>query len=310
MVYFEEGKFKRYVKKIKDTSKNPKSEFREVQQLNITGLSKNSKFEDKQRVSIMDYTEFTNLLDDFQTQEAKLSEVTQELEEAKLTIMELEGKLDKTPETVSNTNKILELVDKLEDKQTIIDNHKNIIIQANDKVNTLIEEVTSEVTLYFTDGVSKANLDTQVKVTNLLRDIKEINKSTLLLMQKVQDQVNNYNSKYDNSNRVKRFFMDKINIDFEELESNKGKLKEFNRLDIEETAKNLTKRFTIDNDKIQAIKNNTKSKKLDFKELYLTDKTSSQDVNINIDNEENQDQPQTSPKPTPNNNLDSEESQG
>lgn len=284
MVYYEEGNFKRYVKNIKDTSKNPKSEFREVQQLNITGLSKNSKFEDKQRVIIMDYQEFNTLLEDYQTQEAKLREVKEELQEAKLTITELEGKLDKTPETISNTNKILELVDKLEEKQTIIDNHKNIIIQANDKVNSLIEEVTSEVTNYFNDGVNTANLDTQVRVTNLLRDIKEINSTNLLLMQDLQDQVSTYNAKYDNSNRVKRFFMDRIDLDLESLESRKTKLTEFNQMDIEDTAKNITKRFTIDNAKLNEIKNNTKSKKIDFKELYLTDKTSSQDDNISIDN--------------------------
>ena len=175
-------------------------------------------------------------------------------------------------------------MDKLEEKQTIIDNHKNIIIQANDKVNSLIEEVTSEVTNYFNDGVNTANLDTQVRVTNLLRDIKEINSTNLLLMQDLQDQVSTYNAKYDNSNRVKRFFMDRIDLDLESLESRKTKLTEFNQMDIEDTAKNITKRFTIDNAKLNEIKNNTKSKKIDFKELYLTDKTSSQDDNISIDN--------------------------
>ena len=286
MVYYEEGNFKRYVKNIKDTSKNPKSEFREVQQLNITGLSKSSKFEDKQRVIIMDYQEFNSLLEDYQTQEARLDKVKEELQEAKLTITELEGKLDKTPETVSNTNKILELVDKLDQKQTVIDNHKNIIIQANDKVNTLIDEVTSELTAYFTEGVSKANDSTKTKVINLLLRIKEVNKANLLLIGEVQTQVNAYNTKYDNSNRVKRFFMDKINIDFEELESNKAQLTEFNQLDIEDTANTITKSFTIDNAKLNEIKNNSKSKKLDFKELYLTDKTSSPDDNISIDPED------------------------
>lgn len=286
MVYYEEGKFKRYVKNIKDTSKNPKSEFREVQQLNITGLSKNSKFEDKQRVIIMDYTEFNSLLEDYQTQEARLDKVKEELQEARLTITELEGKLDKTPETVSNTNKILELVDKLDQKQTVIDNHKNIIIQANDKVNTLIDEVTSELTAYFTDGVSKANDSTKTKVINLLLRIKEVNKANLLLIGEVQTQVNTYNTKYDNSNRVKKFFMDRINIDLEELEDNKAQLTEFNQLDIEDTANTITKSFTIDNAKLNEIKNSTKSKKLDFKELYLTDKTSSPDDTFSIDPED------------------------
>lgn len=286
MVYFEEGNFKRYVKQIKDTSKNPKSEFREVQQLNITGLSKNSKFEDKQRVSIMDYTEFTKLLEDYQTQESKLSELTQELEEAKLTITELEGKLDKTPETITNTNKILELVDKLEDKQTIIDNHKNILLQANDKVNTLIEDVTSEVTIYFTDGVNTANLETQSKIIELLRDIKEINRSNLKLMQNVTDQVNTHNTNYDKSNRIKKYFMKKINIDFEDWETDKERLKEFNSIDIEDTAKKITKKFTIDNTKLNEIKNNSKSKKLDFNKLFITEGTNSQDDSNIIDTED------------------------
>lgn len=277
MIYFETGNFKRYVKEIKDKSKNSKTGVRKVQQLNITGLSKNSKFEDGQKLVLIDFTEFTKHFEDFQNQETKINDLTQKLEEAKLTITELEGKLDKTPETVSNTNKILDLVDKLEEKQTIIDNHKNIIIQANDKVNTLIEDVTTELTNYFTNGVNTANLDTQLRVTNLLRDIKEVNKSNLKLLQDVQDQVSSHNTNYEKSNKIKKFFMKKINIDFEGLETSKELLTEFNSIDIEDTAKNITKSFTIDGAKLNEIKNNTKSKKLDFSRVFLPDKTSSED---------------------------------
>lgn len=277
MVYFETGNFKRYVKEIKDKSKNSKTGVREVQQLNITGLSKNSKFKDGQKVIISDFTEFDKHLEDFQNKENKINDLTQKLEEAKLTITELESKLDKTPETVSNTNKILDLVDKLEEKQTIIDNHKNIILQANDKVNTLIEEVTTELTNYFTDGVNTANLDTQVKITNLLRDIREVNKANLKLLQSVQEQVTSHNTSYEKSNKIKKFFMEKINIDFEDLETNKELLTEFNSLDIEDTAKTVIESFTIDSTKINEIKNNTKSKKLDFNKLFITDNTNSHD---------------------------------
>ena len=288
MVYFEEGNFKRYVKEIKDTSKSSKTGVREVQQLNITGLSKNSKFEDGQRVIIMDYTEFNNLLEDYQTQENKIKDLTHQVEDYKLTITELEGKLDKTPETVSNTNKILELVDKLEQKQTIIDNQKTSIIRANIEVNNYIDEITNELTSYFTDGVNTANLSTQNKVINLLHRVKEINSTNIKVIQNVQDQVTSHNTNYDKSNRFKKFFMKKINIDLEELESNKDLLNEFNSIDIEDTAKTITKSFTIDGNKINEIKNNSKLKSIDFNKLFLEDGDTSQDdkdININ-DNED------------------------
>ena len=289
MIYYEDGNFKRYVKEIKDTSKSSKTGVREVQQLNITGLSKNSKFEDGQKVSITDYTEFTNLLEDYQNQETKIKELSQQVQEYKLTITELEGKLDKTPETVSNTNKILELVDKLEEKQTIIDNQKTSIIQANIEVNNYIDDIITELTSYFTDGVNQANISTQNKVINLLHRVKEINNTNIKVIQNVQDQVTSYNTKYENSNRFKKFFMKKItNIDLEELESNKELLKEFNSIDIEDTAKTLTKSFTIDGNKINEIKNNSKVKSIDFNKAFLTDGDTSQDdkdININ-DNED------------------------
>lgn len=284
MLYYEEGTFKRYEKEITDTSKKSKTGKRKVQQLNITGLSKNSKFEDKQKVSIVDSIELKNHIEDYQNQDHKLKELTQQVEEYKLTITELEGKLDKTPETISNTNKILELVDKLEQKQTVIDNHKNIIIQANDKVNTLIDEVTTEITNYLTDGVNTANIDTQSKVTNLLREIKQVNSTNLKLMENITDQVQDYNNKYEKSNRVKKFFMDKINIDFTEMESNKQLIEEFNSIDIEDTAKNITRKFTLDSTKINEIKNKTKSKKLDYNKLFLLDGDTledNKDININ-----------------------------
>lgn len=289
MIYYEDGNFKRYVKEIKDTSKSSKTGVREVQQLNITGLSKNSKFEDGQKVSITDYTEFTNLLEDYQNQETKIKELSQQVEDHKLTITELEGKLDKTPETVSNTNKILELVDKLEEKQTIIDNQKTSIIQANIEVNNYIDDIITELTSYFTDGVNTANLSTQNKVINLLHRVKEINNTNIKVIQNVQDQVTSYNTKYENSNRFKKFFMKKItNIDLEELESNKDLLNEFNSIDIEDTAKTLTKSFSIDGNKINEIKNNSKVKSIDFNKAFLTDGDTSQDdkdININ-DNED------------------------
>ena len=291
MVYFETGNFKRYVKEIKDTSKSSKTGVREVQQLNITGLSKNSKFEDGQKVSIVDYTEFTNYLEDFQNKDTKINDLTKQLEEAKLTITELEGKLDKTPETVSNTNKILDLVDKLEAKQTIIDHQKTSIIQANIEVNNYIDTITNELTSYFTDGVNTANLSTQNKVINLLHRVKEINNTNIKVIQNVTDQVTSHNTNYDKSNRFKKFFMKKINIDLDELESNKDLLNEFNSIDIEDTAKTITKSFTIDNSKINEIKNDTKLKTIDFNKLFLLDgETSQDDKDINING--NEDHPQ------------------
>lgn len=286
MVYFETGNFKRYVKEIKDTSKSSKTGVREVQQLNITGLSKNSKFEDGQKVSIVDYTEFTNYLEDFQNKDTKINDLTKQLEEAKLTITELEGKLDKTPETVSNTNKILDLVDKLEAKQTIIDHQKTSIIQANIEVNNYIDTITNELTSYFTDGVNTANLSTQNKVINLLHRVKEINNTNIKVIQNVTDQVTSHNTNYDKSNRFKKFFMKKINIDLEELESNKDLLNEFNSIDIEDTAKTITKSFTIDNSKINEIKNDTKLKTIDFNKLFLLDGDTSQDDSNIIDTED------------------------
>lgn len=287
MVYFETGNFKRYVKEIKDTSKNSKTGVREVQQLNITGLSKNSKFEDGQKVSIMDYSEFNNYLEESQNKDTKINELTQQLQEAKLTITELEGKLDKTPETISNTNKILELVDKLESKQTIIDKQKTSIIQANIEVNNYIDTITTELTSYFTDGVNTANLGTQNKVINLLHRVKEINNTNIKIIQDVQDQVTSHNTNYDKANRFKKFFMKKINIDFEELESNKDLLTEFNSIDIEDTAKTITKSFTIDNSKINEIKNDTKVKSIEFNKIFLLDgDTSGDSEDININNHE------------------------
>lgn len=287
MVYFETGNFKRYVKEIKDTSKNSKTGVREVQQLNITGLSKNSKFEDGQKVSIMDYSEFNNYLEESQNKDTKINELTQQLQEAKLTITELEGKLDKTPETISNTNKILELVDKLESKQTIIDKQKTSIIQANIEVNNYIDTITTELTSYFTDGVNTANLGTQNKVINLLHRVKEINNTNIKIIQDVQDQVTSHNTNYDKANRFKKFFMKKINIDLEELESNKDLLTEFNSIDIEDTAKTITKSFTIDNSKINEIKNDTKVKSIEFNKIFLLDgDTSGDSEDININNHE------------------------
>ena len=289
MVYFEEGTFKRYEKEITDNSKSSKTGKRKVQQLNITGLSKNSKFEDGERVIIISEEDFKTHLEDYQKQESKIKELSQQVQDSKLTITELEGKLDKTPETISNTNKILELVDKLEEKQTIIDTQKTSIIQANIDINNYIDDITNELTRYFTDGVNTANLSTQNKVINLLHRVKEINTSNIKVIQNVQDQVNTYNTKYDNSNRIKKYFMKKINIDCEELESNKELLTEFNSINIEDTAKTITKSFTIDNNKINEIRNNTKAKSIDFNKIFLLyGDTSQDDKDININGNETQ----------------------
>jgi len=290
MVYFENGKFKRYEKEITDTSKKSNNGKRKVQQLNITGLSKKSMFEDGQRVIIISEEDFKTHLEDYQTKESKIKELTQQVQEYKLTITELEGKLDKTPETISNTNKILELVDKLDQKQTIIDNQKSNIIRANIEINNYIDTITTELTSYFIDGVNTANLSTQNKVINLLHRVKEINNTNIKVIEDVQDQVTTYNTKYDKSNRIKKYFMKKINIDLEDLESNKDLLNEFDKISIEDTAKTLTKSFTIDNNKINEIKNNSKIKSIDFNKVFLEDgDTSQDDKEINLTDNETQD---------------------
>jgi len=290
MVYFENGKFKRYEKEITDTSKKSNNGKRKVQQLNITGLSKKSMFEDGQRVIIISEEDFKTHLEDYQTKESKIKELTQQVQEYKLTITELEGKLDKTPETISNTNKILELVDKLDQKQTIIDNQKSNIIRANIEINNYIDTITTELTSYFIDGVNTANLSTQNKVINLLHRVKEINNTNIKVIEDVQDQVTTYNTKYDKSNRIKKYFMKKINIDLEDLESNKDLLNEFDKISIEDTAKTLTKSFTIDNNKINEIKNNSKIKSTDFNKVFLEDgDTSQDDKEINLTDNETQD---------------------
>ena len=289
MIYYEEGTFKRYEKEIEDRSKNSKTGKRKVQQLNITGLSKKSMFEDGQRVIIISEEDFKKHLEDYQTKESKVNELSQQVQEYKLTITELEGKLDKTPETVSNTNKILELVDKLDQKQTIIDNQKTSIIKANIEINNYINDITTELSNYFRDGVNTANLSTQNKVINLLHRVKEINNTNINVIQDIQSQVNTHNTKYDKANRFKKLFMSKINYDFEELESNKELLTEFNSIDIEDTAKTITKSFTIDNDKIKEIKNNTKLKAIDFNNIFLEDgDTLQDDKDININGNETQ----------------------
>ena len=80
--------------------------------------------------------------------------------------------------------------------------------------------------------------------------------------------------------------MKKINIDLEELESNKDLLNEFNSINIEDTAKTITKSFTIDNNKINEIKNDTKLKTIDFNKLFLLDGDTSQDDSNIIDTED------------------------
>ena len=108
-------------------------------------------------------------------------------------------------------------------------------------------------------------------------------------MQNVQDQVTEYNSSYDKSNRIKKYFMKKIDIDFTEMETNKELLTEFNKIDIEDTAKNITKKFTIDGNKINEIKNNSKVKSIDFNKIFLVDGDSSEDdKEININDHETQ----------------------
>lgn len=289
MVYYDEGTFKRYEKEIKDTSKSSKTGIRKVQQLNITGLSKNSEFEDGDKVIIIGDTDFKKLLEDYQKQESKINELTQQIQDNKLTITELEGKLDKTPETISNNNKVIELYERLDQKQTIIDNQKASIIKANIQINNYIEDITTELTSYFTDGVNTANISTQNKVINLLHRVKEINQTNIEVIQDVQEQVQDHNTNYDNANRIKKYFMKKINIDFDKMESNKKLLNDFNSIDIEDTAKTLTKSFTIDGKEINKIKNSTKANSLDFNKVFLTDgDTSTDDKEININGNETQ----------------------
>lgn len=247
MVYYEAGNFKRYVRKVKNNSKNAKEEYREIQQLNVTGLSKKSKFKDGQKVIVMDYEEFKKL----------------------------EDGISNNVETPNYANKVIEL-------QDIINNRNQLLLNTQDTLNSLIEELTVEISDVYNSEIEKVNDVNKENIEDLIFAISEIANTFNEYNLELEKKVIEVNTNIDNSSWYKRAFSKdtfKINMDLSKLKELELKLKEINTVNI---TKDLIKPIEIPTDKINEIKFNAKSKDFDIQDLYITN-TGNKDVIINSD---------------------------
>ncbi len=244
MVYTETGKFKR------DIKERPNG--KQVTQIRVTGLSKNSKFRDNEELTIISTEDYTQLVNSY---EDKITNLESQLKEAK----------EFSTESPNNANKLIEL-------QDIINNRNQLLFNTQNTINSLVNKLNS--------NLNEANTETKENIITLIDTLKTISKTLLDYSTELDNQILGINSSIDNTSwfkwiRSKSQF--KIQLDTDKLKGLEAKLIEFNSIDTVSKAKEVFTPVELP-ESLQLD-----STDLDLKELYIDtgSNSSGNDIVIN-----------------------------
>ena len=244
MVYTETGKFKR------DIKERPNG--KQVTQIRVTGLSKNSKFRDNEELTIISTEDYTQLVNSY---EDKITNLESQLKEAK----------EFSTESPNNANKLIEL-------QDIINNRNQLLFNTQNTINSLVNKLNN--------NLNEANTETKENIISLIDTLKTISSTVLEYNTELENQVKGINSSIDNTSwlkwiRSKSQF--KIQLDTDKLKGLEAKLIEFNSIDTVSKAKEVFTPVELP-ESLQLD-----STDLDLKELYIDtgSNSSGNDIVIN-----------------------------
>lgn len=251
MVYTEKGIFKRDIK-----NRNGK----QVTQIRVTGLSKNSKFRDNEELIILSLEDFTELENQLNNSTERVTNLENQLSKAR----------EESIESPNYTNKVIEL-------QEIINNRNQLLFNTQNTINRIINELNN--------NLNTANNDTKENITSLINELQAITSTVLDYNTELENQVKGINSSIDNTSwlkwiRSKNKF--KIVLDTDKLKSLEAQLKEFNTLDSISKAKEVFTPMELP-ESLQLESND-----LDLTELYIEveNNNSGNEIVINTPNTE------------------------
>lgn len=219
-MYYEKAKFKRRVKKNKVKLKDGATTQSITEAINITGLSKDSQFEDNETIAIIK-------LDDLN----KIKELETQLQEKEQLINQLQQNDNKI-----NTGQIEHSQKIIFDLVQLINNRNKEVLKANENINNnilaIIKTVSEEYNKAINESMTlnndrvkelleklKVNYDGELTninntlVEHYLEQLEDINKNNELLASDMEQQIEEANKQIHNTSFLK-LLLNKSKVNF------------------------------------------------------------------------------------------------
>lgn len=219
-MYYEKAKFKRRVKKNKVKLKDGATTQSITEAINITGLSKDSQFEDNETIAIIK-------LDDLN----KIKELETQLQEKEQLINQLQQNDNKI-----NTGQIEHSQKIIFDLVQLINNRNKEVLKANENINNnilaIIKTVSEEYNKVINESMTlnndrvkelleklKVNYDGELTninntlVEHYLEQLEDINKNNELLASDMEQQIEEANKQIHNTSFLK-LLLNKSKVNF------------------------------------------------------------------------------------------------
>ena len=256
MVYHE----KAYVRHYK---RNDNKNNRVIKSVEVRGLKNTTKFKDKEPVIILTEKDFKEIADELNQMQEKNNELTKEL-----------NNIDnnKNHETTQLYNKLFDLME-------MVNNRNELIINANDNLNYMLDTIIKELQKEYINLIEANNKEIKARLNTFIKSIVDNAKTNQKQQSKlIAGEINNIESEIKEANQqlnnmsILQFIRKRkdinINLDLKELKDVSEDSINFNDLDINLAISNIFSNPDFNKLDHVAIKENSK-KEFNFKDLYI-----------------------------------------
>ena len=256
MVYSETAYIRRYKKTVKKTN-------RVIESVEVRGLNKKSKFKDKQEIVILSVEDYNSLNNELETLKANNNNLMQELNN---------NEYRPTHETSQLYNKLFDLME-------VVNNRNELLINANDNLNIMIDVIIKELQGQYINLINANNKENKRELETLIKSIvNNANTSQERQRNLINSEIDNIENELKEANKqlnnmsilqfIRKRKQININIDLSNLRDVPSKLINENDLNNKIAIDNI---LTIPNFNIVDpgnIKENAK-KEINFNDLYI-----------------------------------------
>lgn len=256
MVYNETAYIRRYKKTVKKTN-------RIIESVEVRGLNKKSKFKDKQDIIILTVEDFNNLNNELETLKANNNNLMQELNN---------NEYRPNHETSQLYNKLFDLME-------VVNNRNELLINANDNLNIMVDAIIKELQGQYINLIDAHNKENKRELETLIKSIVN-NANTSQERQKnlINNEIDNIELELKEANQqlnnmsilqfIRKRKQININVDLSNLKDVPSKLINDNDLNNKIAIDNILSIPNFNNVNHGNIKENAK-KEINFNDLYI-----------------------------------------
>lgn len=256
MVYHEKAYIRHY--KRNDNKNN-----RIIKSVEVRGIKNNTRFKDKENIILISETEFNNL--------------NNEIKELKETNNNLINELNNTDNIKSHDN--LKLYNKLLDLMEIINNRNELLLNANDNLNNILDAIIKDIETEFNNIIDANNTEIKKRIETFIKSVvnkaneTQTNNNNLIAseIKELENELTEANTQLNNMSILEFIRKRKqinIKLDFDKLKDAPTDAINYNDLNVNVASNEIF--INPDFKKLDHVKIKENGKKaINFNDLYI-----------------------------------------